>query len=149
MAICKLHYSVCVPAMLSTVPVSILHYSVCASNALYSSCHLLHYSVRASNAVCSSCLHTALKCVCQQCSLQFLSPYCITVSVPAMLSAVPVTILHYSVCASNALYRSCHHTALQCLCQQCSLQFLSPYCITVCVPAMLSAVLVTILHYSV
>ena len=124
--------TVCVPAMLSAVPVSIMHYSVCASNA-----------------VCSSCHHTALLCVCQQCCLQFLSPYCITVCVPAMLSAVPVTILHYSVCASNALYSSCHHSALQCVCQQCCVQFLSPYCITFYVPAMLSAIPLTILHYSV
>jgi hypothetical protein len=74
--------------------------------------------------------HSALQCVCQQHSLQFLSPYCITVCVPATLSAVPVTILHYSVCASKDLCSSCHHTALQCVCQQHSLQFLSPYCLT-------------------
>ena len=146
------------PARLCTVPVTTLLYCVCASKALYSSCH-----------------HTALLCVCQQGSLKFLSPYYITVCVPARLSAVPVTILHYSVWASKALYSSCHHTAfrvcvparlsafpvtilhysmcaskapyssyhhtaLQCVCQQGSLQFLSPYCITVCVPAKLSAV---------
>jgi len=118
----------CVPATLSAVPVTILHYSVCASKAVYSSCH-----------------HGALQCVCQQHSLQFLSPWCITVCVPATLSAVPVTILHYSVCASKDLCSSCHHTALQCVCQQHSLQFLSPYCIIVCVPARLSTVAVTIL----
>jgi len=106
---------------------------------------MLHYSVCASNAVCSSCHHTALQCVCQQCCLQFVSPYCITVCVPAMLSAVRVTILHYSVCASKAVCSSCHHTALQCVCQQGCLQFVSPYCITVCVPARLSAIRVTIL----
>jgi len=176
--------TVCVPARLSTVPVTILHYSVCASNAVYSSCHhtalnsvcqqcslhflspycitvcvparlstfpvtILHYSVFTSKAVCSSCHHTELQCVCQQCCLQFLSLYCITVCVPARLSAVPVTILHYSVCASKALYGSCNCTALQCVCQQGCLQFLSQYCITVCVPSRLSTVPVTILHYGV
>jgi hypothetical protein len=124
--------TLCVPTRLSKVPLTILHYSVCASKAVYSSCQ-----------------HAALQCVCQQGSLQFLSPYCITVCVPARLPAVPVTILHYSVCANKALYSSCHHTALQCVCQQGCLQFLSPYCITVCVPARLSTVPVTILHYSV
>jgi hypothetical protein len=120
--------TVCVPARLSAVPVTILHYSVCASNA-----------------VCSSCHHTALQCVCQQDFLQFLSSYCITVCVPARLSAVPVTKLHCSVCAckavcsschhtapqcvcaSKAVFSSCHHTALQCVCQQGCLQFQSPY----------------------
>ena len=124
--------TVCVPATPSTVPVTILHYSVCASNVLYSSCH-----------------HTALQCVCQQYSLQFLSPYCITECVPAKLCTVPVTIVHYSVCARKEICSSCHHTALQCVCQQGCLQFLSPYCITVCVPARLSTVPVTIMHYSV
>ena len=124
--------TVCVPARLSAVPVTIMHYKVCASKALYSSCH-----------------HTALQCVRQQHSLQLLSPHSITVSVPARLSTVPVTTLHFSVCASNTLYISCHHTALQCVCQLGPLLFLSPYCITVCVSATLSTVPVTILHYSV
>jgi len=158
--------TVCVPANLSTIPVNKLRYIVCASKAIYSSCH-----------------HTALQCVCRQVCLQFLSPYCITLCVPARLSTVPVNILHYSVCVSKALYSSCHHTALHCVCQhgcqqfqstycitvcaskavysschhtalqwvcqQGSLHFLSPYCITVCVPARLSTVHVTILHYSV
>ena len=88
--------------------------------------------------------NTALQSVCQQGCLQFVSPYCITVCVPARLSAVRVTILHYSVCASNAVCSSCHHTALECVCQQGCLQFMSPYCITVCVPAMLPAVRVTL-----
>ena len=122
----------CVPTRLSAVPVTILHYSVCANKA-----------------VCSSCHHTALQFVCQQGSLQFLSPYCITVCVPTRLSSVRVTILHYSVCANKALFSSCHHTALQCVCQQGSLQFVSPYCVTVCVTTRLSTVPVTILHYSV
>jgi len=126
------YITTCVPVRLSAVRVTILHYSVCASKAVGSSCH-----------------HTALQCVCQQGCLQFVSPYCITVCVPARLSAVRVTILHYSVCASNAVCSSCHHTTLQCVCQQGCLQFVSPYCITVCVPARLSAVRVTILHYSV
>ena len=112
--------TVCVLGRLSTVPVTILHYSVCASKTL-----------------CSSCHHTALQCVCQLGCLQFLSPYCITVCVPARLSRV---------CASKAVYSSCHHTALQCVCQLGFLQFLSPYCITVCVPASLSTFPVTILH---
>ena len=56
-----------------------------------------------------------------------------------------IHILHYSVCANKALFSSCHHTALQCVWQQGSLQFLSPYCITVCVPTRLSSVPVTIL----
>jgi hypothetical protein len=124
--------TVCVPTRLSTVPVTIVHYSVCASKTVYSSCN-----------------HTALQCVCQQGCLQFMSPYCITVCVPATLSAVNVIILHYSVCASKSVYSSCHHTALQCVCQQSCLQFMSSYCITVCVPARLSTVHVTILHYSV
>jgi len=102
--------------------------------------HIPHYSVCANKALCSSCHHTALQCVCQQGSLQFLSPYCITVCVPTRLSAVPVTILHYSLCANKALCSSCHHTALQCVCQQGSLQFVSPYCIKVCLPERLSAV---------
>jgi len=127
-----LHYSVCVPARLSTVPLTMLHYSVCASRAVFSSCH-----------------HTTLQCVCQQVCLHFLSPYYITVCVPARLSTVPVTILHYSVCASKAVYRSSHHAALQCVCEQGCLQFLSPHYITVCVPARLSTVPVTKLHYSV
>ena len=121
--------TVCVPARLSTVPVTILHYSVSASKAVY-----------------SSCPHAALQCVCQQGCLQFLSTYCITVCVPARLSTVPVTILHYSVCDSKAVYSSCHHRALQCVCQQDCLQFLSPSCITVCEPASLSKVPVTIIH---
>ena len=113
--------------------------------AVYSSCHHTALQCACQQAVYSSCHHTALQCVCQQRSLQFLTTYCITVCVPARLSAVPVTILHYrlcasrlsavpvtilhySVCASNALCSSCHHTALQCVCQQGCLQFLSPYC---------------------
>jgi hypothetical protein len=83
---------------------------------------------------------SALHCVYQQVCLQFLSPYCTRVCVPARLSTVPVTILHYSVCANKTVYSSCHHTTLQCVCQQGSVQFLSPHYITVCVPARLSAV---------
>ena len=115
---------------LSTVPVNMLRYSVCASKAVYSSCH-----------------HTALQYVCQQGCLQYLSPYCIRVCVPARLSTVPYTILNYSVDASKEVYNSCHHTGLQCVCQQGCLQFLSPYCITVCVPTKLCTVPVTMLHY--
>ena len=124
--------TVCVPATLSTVPVTIQLYSACASKAVYSSCH--HTALQcvcASKSVYSSCQHTALQCVCQQVCLKFLSPYCITVSVPRRLSAVHVTILLYSVCDSNTL------------------QFLSPYCIRMCAPAGLCTVSVTILHYSV
>ena len=121
--------TVCVPARLSTVHVTILHYSVCASKS-----------------ACSLCHHTALLFVCQQGCLQFPSPYCITVCVPARLSTVPLTILQHSVFASKAVCSSCHHNALQCVCQLGCLQFLSPYCITVCMPASLSAVPVTILH---
>jgi len=77
-----------------------------------------------------------------------MSPYCITVCVPTRLSAVHVTILHYSVCASNAVFSSCHHTALQCVCQQGCLQLMLPYYITMCVPTRLSAVHVTIMHYN-
>ena len=141
--------TVCVPARLSTFPVTILHYSVCASNAVYSSCHHTTLQCVCQQCCLQSCHHTALQCVCQQCCLESLSPYCITVCVPARLSTFPVTILHYSVCASKAVYSSCHHTALQCVCQQGSLQFLSPYCIRVCVPVRLSTFPVTILHYSV
>ena len=90
--------------------------------------------------------HSALQSVCQQGSRQFLSPYCIRLCVPARQSTVPVTIIHYSVCANKADYSSCHHTALDCVCQQDSLQFLSPYSITVCVPTRLTTVPVTILH---
>ena len=104
------------PVKLSAVLVTILHCSVCASKA-----------------VCSSCHHTALQYVCPQGCLQFTSPYCITVCIPARLSEVHVTILHYSVCASKSVCSSCHHTALQCVCQQVCLKFMSPYCITVCV----------------
>ena len=176
--------TVCVPAKLSAVHVTILHYSMCANKAACSSfqhtalqcvCQqvCLQFmspyciSVCANNAVCSSCHHTALQFVCQQRCLQFMSPYCITVCVPTTLSAVHVTILHYSlcvptrlssvhvnvlhysVCASKAVCSSCHHTALQCVCQQGCLQFMSPYCITLYVPTRLSAVHVTILHHSV
>jgi len=122
--------TVCVPARLSAFLVTILNYTVCASKA-----------------VCSSCQHTALQCMCQQGCLQFMSPYCITVFVPARLSAVHVTILHYNVCASKSVCSSCHHTSLQIVCQQGSLWFMSPYCIIVCMPSRLSAVHVTILHY--
>ena len=117
---------------------------VCARKAVYSSSH--HTSLQ---CVCAQgCLqflspyciavwcqqgsvqflspYCIAVCVCQQGSVEFLSPYCIAVCVPARLSAVPVTILHYSVCASKALYSSCHHTALQCVYQQGPLQFLSP-----------------------
>jgi len=121
--------TVCVLARQTTVPVTIMHYSVCASKDVYSSCH-----------------HTALKCVCQQGCQQSLSTYCITVWVPAKMSTVLVTIMHFSVCASKVLYSSCHHTALQCVCQQGCLQFLSQYCIKVRVPRRLSTVPVTILH---
>ena len=121
--------TVCVPARLSTVPVTILSYSVCASKAVFSSCH-----------------HTALQCVRQQGSLKFLSHYCITVRVQENLYRFPVTIKHYSVCASKAVFSSCHHTTLQCVCQQVCLQFLSPYYITVCVPARLSTFPDTTLH---
>ena len=172
-----------VPAKLSTVPVTVVRYSVCASKAIYSSCHntalqcvcqhsslqfvspyfiavcvparlstvpvtILHYSLCASKALYISCPHTSLLCVCQQSSLQFVSPYFIAVCERARLSTVPVTILHYSLCASKALYISCHHTSLLCVCQQSSLHFVSPYSIAVCVPARLSTVPVTILHYS-
>ena len=154
---------VCVPTRLSAVRVTILHYSVCASKAICSSCH--HTAIQcvsASKADCSSCNHNALQCVCQQgclqfmstycvrvcvCQqgcLQFMSPHCITVCVPATLSTGHVTILHYSVCASNTVCSSCHYTALKCLCQQGCLKFMSPYCITVCVPARQFAVRVTI-----
>jgi len=132
--------TVCVPVRLSTVPVTILHYSVCASKAVYSSCHHTALHCVCNKALYSSFHHTALQSVCQQGSVQFLSPYFITVCVPARLLAVPVTILHYSVCTNKALYSSCHHTALQCVCQQGSVQFLSPYCISLCVSARLSAV---------
>jgi len=159
---------VCVPARLSTVPVTILHYSVCTSKDVYSYCHhtalqcvcvparlstvpvtILHYSVCTSKVVYSSSNHTALQCVYQLGRLQFLSPYCIRVCVPARLPTVPLIILHYSVCTSKVAYSSCHHTALQCVYQQGCLQFLSSYCIAVCVPARLSTVPVTILHYRV
>jgi len=124
--------TVCVPATLSAVHVTILHYSVCAKKAVFSSCH--HNALQ---CVCQQgCLqfmspYSIIVCVCQQGCLQFVSPYCITVCVPVRLSAVHVTILHYRVCASKAVYSSCHHTALQCVCQQGCLQFMSPHCITV------------------
>jgi len=142
-------HTVCVPASLSAVPVTILHYSVCASKAVCRSCHRT-----ALQWVCQQvCLQflspSCIQCVCQQVCLQFLSTHCITACVQTMFSAVPVTILHCSVCDSKVLYSSCHHFALQRECKQCSQQFLSPYCITVCVPASLSAVPVNILHYSV
>ena len=141
--------TVCVPARLSAFHVTILHYSVCSSKAVCSSCHQMHYSVCASKAFCSSCHHTRLQCVCPQGCSQFMSPYCITVCVTARLSAVHVTILHYSVCASKAVCSLCHNTASQCVCQQGCLQFMSPFCIILCVPTRLPAVHVTILHYSV
>ena len=142
--------TVCVPTRLSAVHVTILHYSVCVPSRL-SAVHvtLLHYNVCVNKAVCSSCHRTALQCVCrQQGCLHFMSPYCITVCVSARMSAVHVTVLHYSLCASKAVCNSCHHTAFQCLCQEGSLQFMSSYCFTVCVPARLSSVHVTIMHYS-
>ena len=111
--------------------------------------NILHYSACASKAVCSSCHHTSLQSVGQQVSLLYMSPYCITECVPASLSSVHVTILHYRMCASKAVCRSCYHTALQCVCHQGCLQFMSPYFITESVPTILSAVHVTILHYSV
>jgi len=120
------------PARLSAVHFTTLNYSVCASKAVYCSCH-----------------HTALECVCQQGCLQFMSPYCITLFVPARFSAVNVTTLHYSLCCRKAVCISCHHIEIQYLCLQGCLQFMSTYCITVCVPVRLSAVRVTILHYSV
>ena len=124
--------TVCVPARLSEVHVSILHCNVCASKA-----------------ECCSCQHTALQCVWKQDNLQFMSPYCIAVCVPARLSAVHVIILHYSLCARKAVCSSCHHTSLQFVCQQGCLKLMSPYWFTVCVTESLSAVHVTILHYSV
>jgi len=78
-----------------------------------------------------------------------MSPYCIRVCVQQGCLAVQVTILHYSVCASKAVCSTCHHTALQCVHQQGCLQFMSPYCITVCVLASVSAVHFITLHYSV
>jgi len=86
--------------------------------------------------------------VCQQCCLQLMSPYTITVCVPARLSAVKVTILHYNVCARKAVSSTCQHTALQCVRQQGCLQLMSTYCITEYVPASVCAVHVTTLHYS-
>ena len=174
----------CAPAKLSAVHVTILHYILCASNCVWSSCHhtalhyvcqqgclqfispycitvcvparlsavhvyILYYSVCASKAVCISCQVTALQCVCHQGCVHFVSLYFIRVCVPASLSAVHVTILHYTVCASKFVCSSCHHTALQCVCQQGCLQFMSPYCITVCVPARLSSIHVNIMRYSV
>jgi len=62
-----------------------------------------------------------------------MSLFSIRVFVPTKLSAVPVTILHCSVCVIKALYSSCHHTALQCVWKQGSLKFLSTYCIRLCV----------------
>ena len=144
------YYITVLPTRLSTVPFTTLHYSVFASKAVYSSCHNTALQcVRQQGCLQFLSPYCITVCVCQQGCLQFLSPYSITVCVPARLSTVPVTILHYSVCASKAVYSSCHHTALQCVCQQDCLQFLSPYYITVCVPARLCTVPITTLHYSV
>jgi len=158
--------TVCVPARLSAVHVTIIQYSVCARKSFCSSSTILHYncvtdsvsavhvtivhcSVCARKAVCSSCHHTALQWVCQKVCLQFMSQNCIKLCVPARLSAVYVTILHYSVCASKAVCSSCHHNALQSVCQQGCLLFMSPYFIAVCVKARLSAVHIIVRHYSV
>jgi len=139
----------CLPAKLSAVHVTILQYSVCAQKSVCSSCHHSALELCAGKFVCSSCHHTSLQCVCQQGCLQFMSTYCITVCVPARMSAVHVNILHYSVCASKAVCSSCHHIALECVGQQVCLQFMSPHCTTVCGPARLLEVHVTIMHYSV
>ena len=174
--------AVFVPTRLFAFHVTIMHYSVCASKAVCTSCLLiaLHslcqegclqfmstycitecvparlstfhdiillYNLCASKSVCSSCHHTSFQCVCHQGYLQFMSPYCITECVPTRLSAFHVTILHYSLCASQAACSSCHRTALQCVCREGCLQFMLPYCITECVPAILSSVHFTILHY--
>ena len=122
----------CVPARLAAVHVNILYYSVCASKA-----------------VCISLHHTAIQWVCHQGCVHFVPPYFIRVCVPASLSEVHVTILHYTVCASKFVCSSCHHTALQSVCLQGCLQFISTYCITVYFPVMLSAFHVTILCYCV
>ena len=124
--------TVLVPANLSTVFVTIMHYIVCTSKAPYSSCH-----------------HIALQCVCQQSSLQFLSPYSFTVCVQETLSTFRVKIFLHRLCTSRAHCISCHHTPLQCVCQQTSLLFVSPYCIIVCVTVRLSRFPVNIMHYSV
>ena len=66
--------TVFVPTRLSAVHFTTLHYSVCASKAVCSSCHRTALQcVCASRAFCSSCHNTALKCVCQQGCLQFVS----------------------------------------------------------------------------
>ena len=125
------HYCItdCVPARLSAGHVTILHYSVCAARMSAVQVTIQHYSMCASKAVCSSCHHTALEYVRQQGCLQFMSPYCITVCVPASVSAVYDITLHNSVTASKAVCSSCQHNSSQCVCQQDCLQFMSTYCI--------------------
>jgi hypothetical protein len=142
--------TVCVPARLSAIHISILFYSLCQYGCMhFMSPYCITVCVCGSMAVCISFHHTVLQCFCQQVCLHFMSPYFIAVCVQARLSAVHVTILHYSVFGSTAVCSSCHLTVLQCFCHQVYLQFLSPYCIAVCVQARLSAFHVTILQYSV